>query len=259
MAAVLDEQIRKVAERETSQSHLELKYRNGVIATFDTIDEVVSQENIGPATVHRRKLQFVDAPASPAHLAYVEFVNVDEESGEAPITVRYNVKGESRDWVFVTSSLIEERIKLVRRFAPNQIGGQALRLMLPFLMVVGILVSFTTVQRGRHSTLPLVEAAWREGALTDPIKALIMIEQAKLTVTPIEFLWRPFAWIAGILATFTLILMFFVRYYPVYVFNWGDYNQVFESRERTRKYVLSVVIVGLIVSVAAGLIVTKLA
>ena len=51
-----------------------------------------------------------------------------------------------------------------------------------------------------------------------------------------------------------LIGAFFVRFYPVFNFCWGDYTQEFQRKEGVRKFVLIVVILGLVVSFVGGIL-----
>lgn len=64
----------------------------------------------------------------------------------------------------------------------------------------------------------------------------------------------PFAYIFGGLATIFAIYMFFLRFYLVYNFLWGDYLEYFNKRESTRKFVLVIILVGIVVSFIGGIL-----
>src|SRR4051812_19145601 len=107
-----------------------MTYRNGVIAATDSLDEVLSQENTGSGEIVRLKLEFRKAK-TPYRIrgefgVMLEFINVDVEDEPRSIAIRFSIDGQTRDWVFVTSTVLEERVTKIKRLSFNQLNRRGL-------------------------------------------------------------------------------------------------------------------------------------
>ncbi|MGA8764861.1 MAG: hypothetical protein WB562_18475 [Candidatus Sulfotelmatobacter sp.] len=152
----------------------------------------------------------------------VEFIDADAEDEPRYVAVRFLVRGKSRDWVFVTSTILEERVTEVRRFAPNQHsgrgpGGMFLRVMIPTLALVTLSIGLLLPMRSlRETTSTTLEEAWKSGRLKDPVEAIIMAERLRDRALDRTFLSSdlnvPLAVMFGVLLILSLVVVFAVRY-----------------------------------------------
>ena len=92
--------------------------------------------------------------------------------------------------------------------------------------------------------------------ITDAVDALILIEKSRerRTSSAVPQMVTPFAYLLGGLVVLITIYMFFVRYYLVYNFLWGDYLEYFKKNENIRKFVLVIIIIGILVSFIGGIL-----
>lgn len=263
----ITEQFCKITPNQKPESVFTMKFKNGVIATTNSLDEVLTQENSGPGQIVKLGANFSLGHKGNKTQVDFEFIDVDFKDEEGYTSVRYFVQGASRDWVFVTSTLIEERMTKVKRWAPNQLLGKGrsdsmiVMFFLSFIMITSIFFIIFTVLReesGQPYSLEL-EKAWKQGTLKDPIDAFIRVQKNQEEQLSnfgqrffSEMLW-PIGISGGILL---LLILFFVllRYYPVFNFCWGDYIDIFQHKESKRKFIIGIIIIGIIVSFIGGIL-----
>jgi len=248
----------------------ELKYRNGVIAEPVSLDEILAQENYGSAAIQRLRIE-VEDKTSDAWSISVEFIDADCEDEPGDESVRYRVVGADRDWVFVTSSLVEERIAKVKRFAPNQLAGRRLRLIAPLII---LMVGMTAMLFGLLFPMPrptlladridAIEAGWQEGRLADAVDVMLALERAKIDVQPVETRQETLPMVKVLVAVliggglFTGSLLAWGYFFPIYNFLWGDYTRVFERRQSQGKFVIGSVVLVVVLTVVGNYISSKL-
>ena len=166
---------------------------------------------------------------------------------------------DDRDWVFVTSSLLEERLVKVKRFAPNQLGRVSSLYIVFFLTtLVALALASAVTLEGNKGSQPVqqLETAWRSSLIKDPIEAMIMLEKAHTHDYATES-WLPLK-VMGAIGFVILVLgtlwALAVKYYLVYNFCWGEYAELFRRRENARRFWVVVVLVGVIISFIGGLL-----
>jgi hypothetical protein len=101
----------------------------------------------------------------------------------------------------------------------------------------------------------LLETAYKNGVIKDPIEALIFLEKAraanhfglKFVGVMILVFAVPFAVASGV--SFVL-----PRLYPSYNFYWGDYIARYDKRRSNLRILWTVVVLGILVSLVAGLL-----
>jgi hypothetical protein len=278
----ISEQFQKLGE--TPSVTYKMTFRNGVIADTSSLDEVLSQENIGSGQIVSLGIRYrayteskdailVDDDSTLLHdktvlygtTVLLQFANVDVEEEPGYVSVRFLIRGQSRDWVFVTSTILEERVTKIKRFALNQMSGKGpgrafVAFVGPLVIVLGLLVGLFTSIRELNKTHPgtILEEAWKSGKVKDPIEAIVMVEklrdQALSRKSSLTDILMPLAVIIGLLLCAFLIGYFLIRYYPAYNFCWGDYLDVFQRKESRRKFILVVVLVGVLVSFVGGIL-----
>ena len=229
------------------------KFKNGAIAETNSLDEILWVENVGSGAIVRLELLARDREQDPVHSASVEFTDADQER-DSPTSVLYVIKGDDRAWVFVTSSEVEERIKKVKTFSPRRFPLRRWSVILPMLgMLLGLFYGMSISLREQGRAIDNVEAAWRAGQIKDPILAEIDLYRTGNAAQ------RPPLFYIFVLPLLVIVVGYagyeFVAYvHPGYNFCWGDYIRVFERKKQIEKYVVIVLITGILVSTAGGII-----
>lgn len=264
---VLVQQMKRIATMRRPVVQFQLDFRNGATAQTNSIDEVLSLENAGSGTVTRLKvvLQDKEDGEEPTNQIYLEFTDVNAGgSGFGGTSVCYAVEGEDRDWVFITSSELEERINKIKVSAPGRFVCKEVALMaMTFILLAvafgAILPAEAQRVKSRFAAIEKIEQAYRRGAIRDPLEAMIMLEKETLSVLPAMGILRRVILVAGGLLLFFIALWLFIdRLFPAYNFCWGDYLGLYERKLAIRRYILIVVVTGIIVSAIGGFIVDRL-
>ncbi|MBC8029432.1 MAG: hypothetical protein H7Z16_04920 [Pyrinomonadaceae bacterium] len=303
LVSLVEEQLGKVPNGKTIDTLFELKFRNGAFATTASLDEVLIQENHGTSSI--TELQFTsvlnDVPDNTS--ISVRFTNPAFASEQQTKPISFVVRGPSRDWVFVTSSLLEERLLKLKRFPLKRYlglqGDSATAVYLAFLLtglIIGMVVYMTrsnaafdrlTAPEGNSVIIEeAVEAkpfsqrydeALKANNVTDPVAAMLVREQVlekarneeearfrervrKQGPPPRLSETQPsLPWTVAIVAPIPLIVLlltnlFLVLYFPAYNFCWGDYLDTFRKKESVKKFILGVLLTGLIVSFIGGIL-----
>jgi hypothetical protein len=267
---IVKQEFAKLQNVQTRPPVCHIKFRNGVLAETNSIDEVLQQENSGSSQIIRLSYdQVTDESPEPSRI-FLEFINADQDDETSSISLRYRVFGHNRDWVFVTSSLLEERFDKIKRFAPNQLattkGTSRLMLSLLFPIFLSAIVGFSFLFLARNMTnIPrpsekLAEAV-KSGQIKDPIDAIIFIESQKETGLLLFrgqlSLLKPTLIGIGLIILGIVVVWFFTKYYPIYNFCWGEYIEEFRRKERARRFWLVAVALGLLLSFIGSLLASK--
>ncbi|MGO9404889.1 MAG: hypothetical protein ACLPVW_15610 [Terriglobales bacterium] len=255
----ISEQFGKLSSEHKPDISYRMTFKNGVIADTGSLDDVLSQENAGSGLILRLSIKAVLQTKPTETVVTMEFLNADAEDEPGYTSVRALVRGLSRDWVFVTSTMLDERIAKVKRFAFNQLSGKGpsrtlFRLSAPVLALFGALLAALLPFRSPSPSLVL-EQARKSGEIRDPIDAIIMAERLRYNAAqPASALGKAALAVGGVLLLFLLVLGFIARYYPIYNFCWGDYLDVFQRKESRRKFILVVVVLGVLISCIGGIL-----
>ncbi len=259
---MVSEQFQKLDGAPNPDISFELKYRNGAIGKTGSIDDIFREENLGSSQIIRLIISF-NAQVQEEQVSLVlGWVNSDLDEEPGITSIWYNISGNSRDWVFVTSSLLQERIEKVKRFCPNQIAGSSkrgspLRLLIILLFTLFLTIPIALIIESTQGNVSdVIIQAKENGELSNAIDALILIEQTKESrkTLLVPTLDNPFVYFGGGLLVLTAVFMFFLRYYLVYNFVWGDYANHFNKSENVRKFVLAIIVVGVVVSFIGGIL-----
>ena len=253
----------------TSESYT-LKFQNGAVAESNDIDTVFQQENSGSGLIVRLKAEIKGSGDNGDCSTSFEFINADLDDEPGSTSIRFAVLGQDRDWVFVSSSHIKERIDKIKRFAPNQLGEKGpgrffMRTFMPMFFMLAVLVPALISIKNKQDDLKGAEAPSQvlkkvvaENGITDPIEAIIELERLReksvLAHDPNMGTFKWLGYAVGILVVGSLVVMFFAKFYPVFNFCWGDYIEAFEKKERTRKFWLIVVVLGIVISFIGGVL-----
>jgi hypothetical protein len=250
---VMASQMRRSSAGENYSARYEVKYRNGSIAEPNSLDDISSQENFGSGAITRLKLTLASLSESPPVKLSVEFSITEDEPDERPI--HYTVLGDDRDWVFVTSSQIDERLGKVRRLNVNRLvqNRDFSRFSFAILMLFAMGGIFFSLDRSSDesfkthlSSLTSIENDWKDGTLKDPVAAFLRLERERLNfrvLTPKVF------YVPVIVAMITLLVMGLLAtakyFWPPWNFLWGDYVAVYEKRRAYGRWIFGTLLFGL--------------
>lgn len=258
---ILSQQMRSIAKHDGFETNFEVKFDNGVIASPLSLDEITSQENLGSSAIRRLKINIQGCGPSSTYKASLQFVDPKKEDGEGNRSISYKIEGEDRDWVFVTSSQLEERIGRIKTFT---LSGSFLRnfplVLSQFLLVTVMLISIFA-RKPATEKLSLIEQQWKNQEITDLGQLLIDVERIRIegTSPSLSSIFRDWNVVIVVILVISFGFAMFseeiVRYlFPPYNFLWGDYIKVYESRKSRRNFIFVVVILSVILSVAANFI-----
>lgn len=256
---LIREQVKKInSEPKISYAYI-LKFQNGIVAETDNIDIVLEQENEGSKKIISLEIIGKDQLENTIS---IDFHNIDSDNVQSDNSIKYNIRSTDRDWVFVTSSQIEERINKIKRkkisFGKSKLISN---LMFPIILLVVTLImmlSVTTSISKKENYLPDIRFKYESGKITSTDELILLLEESKVkqlkNLNFIEVMYMP-----GIIFGLFIILLIGIylytwKLYPLYNFCWGEYLDVFKKIETSRKTFNTVVIIGLIVSVAGGII-----
>jgi hypothetical protein len=170
----------------------------------------------------------------------------------------YSVYGQERDWVLVSASELDERIRRIRCVAwcyltRSRVGTA---IFMPSLLMVSLILMMTTMilQFDQDRTyISDVEEAWIAGDITDPVDVLLQLEKGRVPSTT----FTSYVWVWGIPMVTVLVgaaaLITIPRLAPSYHFIWGDYVNLFNRRRAIWGGFYVFIILGIIVSFAGGL------
>jgi hypothetical protein len=247
----------------TGASHLRVmvKFKNGATSEATSLDDLFRLENAGSEAVERVGLHFCDKPEDARYTVDLILARAGFDDEDEPL--KYSITGDDRDWVFVTSSLLEERIGRVRRMGWHNALWS--RRVFPFLVMavffISMLFGMTSISslgERRGHVVDSLESQWKQGTLQDPILFMLRLERArssdeeKLTVRRILV----YPW----LVTSGAVLIFYLigRARPAHTFYWGDAAARYDRRMKVLYFVVVVIILGTVLSVFGSFIASKL-
>jgi hypothetical protein len=251
-----------------------VKYHNGTVAQTTDLDVLFAQENIGSAAIVRLAAlgtYKLDASSSTVELTFRD-VDSPQESGD--IAVKLTIKSDSRDWVFVTSSILDERISKTKRLSVNQLSEKRSTRLLTSMFIPGMafiavmIATFNSTKDANEfgvkkiNAINQLQALWSKGLVKD--NGDLILKLAKVTAVndvkrderlhDFAFPGKTFGWLIGGCIALYIFALAFDKLYPAYNFCWGDYLESFNKKESARKFILVVVLLGLLLSIAGGLI-----
>lgn len=234
----------------------EIKYRNGSTSEPNSLDTIFAQENIGSLTITRLKITFTDGNYPSLYNVSLGFTKADlEDNGRS--SVFYRVIGNDRDWVFILTSLLDERINRIKRFSfawSKDISFLAFAFFGLSLSVISVILSSSDSQGLTQSKLKIIEENYKNGRFKDPIEALIEIEKHKLPAENIEISFIHLMSIIAIPFGLVFLLFMWSYFFPAYNLCWGEYINFKKRRESMGKFLFSGIVIALTISITANYI-----
>lgn len=258
---LIREQIKKINPKPTLSFKYLLKFQNGIVAETDNIDTVLGQENEGSKKIISLQIAGNDELNNTAS---VDFYNIDSDNIETEYSIKYNIRSTDRDWVFVTSSQLEERISKIKRmdFSPKKgKSNSTSKLFYTLALFVVTLVMMVTLLNSitKHKDyLTNIKQRYEQGLIKSDGELIIALEEAKnKQIQDLDFVhifYYPGIILGGLIILLICYSVYMWKLFPLYNFCWGDYLDVFKKKETTRKTFNTVVIIGLLISIVGGII-----
>jgi hypothetical protein len=110
---VADQQMKRAFSDDMYEAVYEMRFENGAIAEPKNLDEVFAQENWGSAGIRLVRLTFrarTQVPSTGINVTFADTKATEDAKG----SISYEIEGEDRDWVFVASSQLSERIARIQ-------------------------------------------------------------------------------------------------------------------------------------------------
>lgn len=257
---LIREQIKKInPDPEISYKYL-LKFQNGAVGETDKIDTVIEQENEGSKRINSIEILGVDQLKNSIS---IDFEDLGADNIDEDYSIKYNIKSTDRDWVFVTSSLIEERINKIKRnsfFSKVSINTRYGSLIMMTIFMISTLFALVMGLEDNSKIVKNIVSEYNNGQIGNTNELIIRFEEARSNTTKnpsLMFIIPGIVLIAYLFIAFG-IHFYRIKFFPLYNFCWGDYLEVFNKKESSRKTFNTVIIAGIIVSVIGGIIANKL-
>lgn len=255
---LIRDQIRKINTTPDLVFLYQLKFQNGIVAETDSIDSILSQENDGSRQIISLQINGKDQQDNSIS---IDFHNIDSDNISLGHSIKYNVKSKDRDWVFVTSSQIEERIVKIKRFdvfPRSKSASRTIALLIPLVATITMLLSLTTMLSKKGNYLNGIKEKYAKGQIKSTDQLIFLLEEARQKqMENLDFtqgFYYPGIIMGGLVVLWLIGFLYLWKLYPIYNFCWGDYLEVFNRKESARKNFNTVVIWGLVISIIGGLI-----
>lgn len=220
------EQMMVVAKKSNIITTFKLKYKNGTIGEHASLEEVLSEENIGEWTIQTLTITLSDFQAENSKPNTTITVKFDAEVHSNAIN--YNVLSNDRDWVYLTSSKLEERIANIKIFSPVSLGFRR-KVSIAGAGILTIIIGLVGNILGAFLT-----SSHR-----------IVIPSLNLSIFILFF---------SLLILVPAGVVTWVYYSPPYNFYWGEYIASFERRRAISSFFLFILIFTILISIIAVII-----
>ena len=196
----------------------ELRYINGVKVQKASLDEIIADNNSGKEQILGLKMALFSRSQFQETQIGIE-VRIPprrlKDDPQQPYSIQYYVVGDERDWVYLTSSQLDDRIANIKQLPIFAYGG--------ICMVIGVVIFCFIAALS-------IDNLFFQFPLGDRIVVYLV---ASLVI------------IGGIATLYG---------FPPYNFYWGDYIKSFSHRRAVGKYVINGVVISLVLSIIGSVI-----
>ena len=212
----------KIKSKNAINSFFEIKHKNGVRSEKATLDDIIAENNSGGWEIQELKMNLVSRSNLIKTKIEIEFrippPPPTKEATQRPYAIQYYVVGDERDWVYLTSSQLDDRIAKIKE-------GSLFSFMLYFTAISIALF----------------------------IVSIIILSSTRVSPTtkfPLGYK------IAGLFVSTLLIIcsLAFQYGFSSHNFCWGDYLEIYNNRRTKAKYVINGMIISLILGIIATII-----
>jgi len=106
---IMTTQMKEIDPGENYQKTFDITYKNSVSEKKTTIEDIFNEDNGQKWEIEKIEIEFDSS--------YKNRINILFDSKNASYHISINIKGENRNWVYLTLSKLEERISFIKRFA----------------------------------------------------------------------------------------------------------------------------------------------
>jgi len=217
---VLTEQMALAIQNNAFTTTFNLKLKNQMAFAKTSLDDVLDESNGGENAI--QELEILVKDRSTRNEISLKF------SKDVYASNNYEISGSDRNWVSITQSLIDERIKNLRQAFVISGTARILLILLIFAFAfIDILILGAPIYNSLIHTHPL-------GLIAISIRGLII-----------------FLLVTNLLA---IGIFSYLYFFPTQNFCWGDYVKVYQRRQSIGKFIIIIVIVGLVISVLGSII-----
>ena len=213
--AILTQQMNIAVLHNKFISTFRLKFKNQITVERNSLEDVLAESNGGPWMIQSLEIELYDDSLQPTQIL-LTFKKSQTE------TITYHIEGNDRNWVFLTKSLMEDRIRAVKQI--NTRGESGALFLLAAIVCFAFDIVFISSLFDHTFTLSIA-----------PTLAAKLIE--------IFF------------CTFLLIgIATYVYFFPSCNFFWGDNIRILTKRNSWGKYILGGILLALLINIASGIL-----
>lgn len=270
----MKEQILKVDPSFNDSEKYIVKFKNGVIADIYSLEDVLGLENGGSRTIIELSI-CLESPDQKTRIQ-ISYINIDNKESSASKPIELKILGEERDWVFVTSSLLEERLGATKKFSCRHFFGKSgygktisyltMMCMLGFMFFTIISIDPNASQNQAHvqliEKLDKIEKLYNEKKITDPVAVILQLKRIDLAASdflaekkvPPAFKYFMFAIIPLMLIVLLPEILgnSFQNIFPRYIFSWGETDDLYQKAENKKKFLWGGIVLSLVISYFGG-------
>jgi hypothetical protein len=244
--------------KDDHRQNINVKLKNGSIIECQNIDDIFSIENAASKSVEYIKIDFIPNDDTKSEWSIsINFQNpfVSRESWNS---VNFVVSGDSRDWVFVTTTDIEERIKKTKTTIPYHLLFSKKEEILLVCTIIGatlcVISYYSDINYFQSIALNDLKLRHKEGFLKDGIEAISILEfllnkykmeQRLYTIKSLIIFVSPV-----ILGYLLSSLMRWLC--PPFNFYWGDNISILDRKRNASKIIWAGLGIGILASLIAG-------
>ena len=262
-----------------------LKYKNGVVSKTKEYGEIFEAENEGLKQViglsisafggnigERKYEKFISEFAGENFLLdnrdapYLINISFSSEESLYSSPIKLKIKGLSRDWVFLTTSELEERISKLRRIKWPSLFDSIGTIIIPIIFLTFLFPLFTSI---KHYSEPYTNGVadlnkiinkYNSDSTYSTAQIVMQIEANRLKNEvyrdKVSSVPNPGTLITIIFSVLGIGIFFFAgRWLQIpYVFYWGEYMEVFDRREKIKNFFIYTVLIGIVLSIISNYI-----
>jgi uncharacterized protein (DUF1810 family) len=256
LVSILREQITKKSANEDCQIGFLVKYKNGAVVTTKSLDNILAEENHGRDQVVRLECVATNKPngTESVNVSFSQAQNVRTRNVDS---VSYTIKSYDRDWAFVTSSVLEERIDKITptilRLA-HYIVRSSFSAITAFSVPITLIATLSIYGQATEDYERQLRKLQAEAG--DTINFIINAELLKRSQQIADM---NSSLIPIVAMTITLGVAFYlISMFPFYNFAWGEQKRSYDNKLRTLRWVTGGLILTFIIGIAVNYVSSRL-
>jgi hypothetical protein len=219
--ALMVQRIKQIVNDDDIVDVFELKFKNGIVVKKASLDEIISENNSDKWEIQELKMGVLSKSRPSEVQIGISFkkINSPSKKDEMHSSIYYFILGDDRDWVYITSSELDERIAKIKQYLMVFYGLLAI-ILGTFILIMSLIIFFPPGSSGP--------------SLSDEIIALF---------------------VSGLIISGGIAVIYG---FPSFNFCWGDYIGIFNKRQTVGKFIIFTVIIGIVLGIISGIIANRL-